>query len=297
MQVIIEPHPERHLTPEQRVARAGLGFVYHESSQPFYKLRVLLRNLETTPALYVNGVKKWIYQIPRLISFLRTVEDINLHQTIKLHGGAVIDPRHRGVVITGWHDVGKTTACIRLIQSGYTLLGDDLIKLRESGTIERLQSRAGIYPHADNLKNFTLSPVDRWKAWFKLRFAQLPAIGNFVQPNLIVDSSLIGPTAGEAKLHRVYFLERGLLGVDAITTETAVIKAMATSADFAMPDGFPRRLFYAYCYANQTSPTLVEDAQRHIFSSAFANKDLWVIRGRTHDELYRQLVANEQRYH
>lgn len=64
-------NPEKELSKEELVAKMGQNFVYHQSSQPLYNIRVLLKNLTTEPELYVNKIEKRIYKIDKLIVFKR----------------------------------------------------------------------------------------------------------------------------------------------------------------------------------------------------------------------------------
>jgi len=54
MKLIIEKDPERRITPQEREQGAGKSFVYHQSHQPFIKIKILVKNLEQEPEIYVN---------------------------------------------------------------------------------------------------------------------------------------------------------------------------------------------------------------------------------------------------
>ena len=54
MKLTKERYPGKRLTPQQRKIGVGEGFVYHKSSQPFYKIEVLIKNMVTNPELYIS---------------------------------------------------------------------------------------------------------------------------------------------------------------------------------------------------------------------------------------------------
>ena len=232
----------------------------------------------SNPKLYINGIKKAIYKTPQLVNFLKTVEEAN-NGVIKIHSGAIYDKRGNGILISGLQDVGKTTLVLNAVKGDYSLLGDDMVKINQNGDIIRIQNSAGIFPHPQNLEHLSLTRFEKFNAWFKLHFAQMPAVSQLIQPNIIISYKRIGVNNDRAPLNRIYFLEKGNPSVEIIDSETGISKIIATSLDLFLPTGFPRRFFYNYCFTNDISPTIVEEAYRRILSSTVKDKKIIILRG------------------
>lgn len=153
MKFTFEPDPGKHLTEEQRKIRGGKGFYYHESNQPLLHVKLLLKNLETEPEMYVNKPIKNIYRIPSLRRFIEDIDLAHKH-IVRLHTGAVATSNNEGVLLVGLSDVGKTTLSVLLTtQDNHALLGDDMVRLSADGILTRWQNKIGIFPHKDNFTN------------------------------------------------------------------------------------------------------------------------------------------------
>jgi hypothetical protein len=297
MKIKIEKNPEKRLTSRQRKIGAGKGFVYHQSSQPFYRVKILLKNLEREPELYVNKIERRVYKIDLLIRFLRVLEGLG-QDIARLHGGAVAKNNNEGVLFSAWSDVGKTTLALLLSRSGYCLIGDDAVKISKEGTLYRIQQKAGIFPHRSNLRNLPLSLREKAIGRFKYYFVRTPAIAKFIYPNLWVSYERIGKSIDRAKLKQIYILEKGEPEVSPMDKKTAIRKCIATTfaaASPVSPGGFPQRLFYKYCFANNISPTFIAEKYKEILSSAFENKEIFFIRGQTPFDFYKLFLENEKK--
>lgn len=293
MKLVIEKNPEKRLSPEQRKVKMGKGFIYHESRQPLYRVKVLMRNLETEPELYVNRVEKRIYQIHRLINFLKRLEDIEKGM-LWIHAGAVADQDQKGILLTGIGDVGKTTLILLLARLGYYILGDDIVKISKDGSIIRLQETAGIFPHPGNLKNLPLSLREKVVGWSKYHFIK-PPLTQFIYPNLGVDYGNIGKILDSARLEKIYVLEKGTPSLYQINQKEGIRKILATSLNLFLPTGFPKTFFYDYCFANDFSPTFIEDKYKEILNSVLKEKKCFVLRGQPPLDFYKLFLEHERK--
>lgn len=295
IKIVIEKNPESRLNDEQKKLRGGKGFVYHQSSQPFYQIKVLLKNLETEPELYVNGIKKYIYKTKQLIKLLNVIEELKQGIT-RIHCGAVVNKKNEGIIITGWQDTGKTTVTFWLgKKNGYSILGDEAIKLSQSGKMFRMHNKAGIYPHPENLKLLQLSSKEKFLGWLKYNLLSIfpPFASNF-QPNIPIKYSRISKMLDTAYLARVFILERSdESGIYPINKSEAIYKIMATSLSMSTVEGFPKRLFYNYCYMNNLDPTFIEKDIYKILDSVLENKEIFVIKGTEPHEFYQLLLKHE----
>lgn len=292
MKLVIEKNPEKRLTLEQLKIGVGKGFIYHQSHQPFIRVKVLLKNLETEPELYVNKIEKRLYQIPTLIAFLKVFEKVK-KRIVTLHGGAVVNRAGQGILIGARQDIGKTTLVLLLAKDGYSIIGDDILDMSEEGYLLRTQKEAGIYPHPSNLKDLSLSTKERIVGWIKYNFFRDPPFCHLTYPNLRVAYSKIGKVADKAKLEKIFILEKGEPGVFEISKEEAINKFLATTFDLILPSGFARRLFYNYCFVNNISPIFVEERYREILSQVFNNKKIFLIKGNTPFERHKLFLKNE----
>lgn len=294
MKLVIEKNPEKKLTFKERKMRVGKDFIYHESSQPFYKIKVLLKNLEKEPELYVNKIEKKVYQIPQLINFLKNFEELKKGKA-KIHGGAVANDKQEGIFYGACQDVGKTTLALLLAKEGYYLIADDVVRITQEGKLERVQKEMGIYPHPNNLKNLNLSRKEKFFRWFKYHFIRFPFLYRFCYPNLRVNYFKIGKVLDEAPLERVYILERGNPETSEIDKETAIKKVMASSLELFLPEGFPKRLFYNYCFANNLWPTFLEDKYKEVLEAALEGKKYFLLRGENPFDFYNLFLKNEKK--
>lgn len=291
MKLVIEKNPERRLTPEQVRQGLGKGFIYHTSHQPLVKLKVLVRNIETEPEIYVNRIEKKVYKIHQLISFLRYAEMVK-QGIAMLHGGGVVDLDGHGILFGARQDIGKTTLVLNLAQKGFSIIGDDALRLTQDGYLIRIQEKAGIYPHPKNLKHLPLSLRERLIGWGKYCLFVNPPFCHLVYPNLRVDYSKIGRVADKAKLEKIFILDRGKAEVVEINQENAINKFLSTTFDLILPEGFARRLFYNYCFVNNISPTFVEDGYRKILNQAFNEKKVLMIRGEDPFEIQKLFLGH-----
>ena len=294
MKLLIEKNPEKRLSLEQRKIKVGKGFIYHESSQPFYKTKILMKNLEAEPELYVNKIEKKVYQIPELIIFLKVFEETK-KGIARVHSGAVADQRKQGILLGAWQDIGKTTLVLLLDRKGYYILGDDEVKISQDGQIQRFHSRAGIFPHKSNLGPLPLSLQEKLLGWFKYHFIRFPFQHRFVYPNLRVNYKKMGKTLEAAELKKIYILERGKPEIFKISYESAVRKIMLTSLEEFFPGGFPRRFFHSYCFTNDIPPALAEERYKQILTSAFRNKECFVISGQGPFDFYKLFLEYENK--
>jgi len=294
MKIVIEKNPEKRLTKEEREKRIGKGFVYHQSSQPFYRIKILLKNLEDEPELYLNKIEKRVYKIDQLIRFLKLIEKIN-KGIVRLHAGGVANQKGDGIIFTGWQDTGKTTLMLLSAKDGYYILGDDGIELSAQKIIYRIQEKAGIFPHKTNLENLSLSLKEKFIAWFKYHFIKFTFLHKFVYPNLKVDYKKIGKALDKAPLKRIFILEKGKPEIIKIDTEKAINKYLATTFDALLipPSGFPRALIYSYCFANNLLPDFVIKEYRKILSSAFEGRETFILRGKTPFDFYKLFLEIE----
>ncbi len=284
MKLIIEKNPEARLNPEQIKNGLGRGFIYHASHQPLIKLKILVRNIETEPEIYVNKIEKKVYKIHQLISFLSHAE-MSQKGTIMLHGAGVSDQNGQGILFGARQDIGKTTLVLNLARRGFSIIGDDALNLKKDGSLIRIQKKAGIYPHPENLKNLSLSLKEQLIGWGKYHFFVNPPFCHLIYPNLRVDYSKIGRVADKVGLKRIFILDYGKNEINKIGKEEAINKFLSTTFDLILPEGFARRLIYNYCFANNISPTFVEDNYRRIIEQAFDGKETILIKGKNYLEI------------
>ena len=294
MKPIIDKNPKTRVDQNITGKDLDISYAYHESSQPLYNIRVLLKNLETKPELYVNKVRKYIYQIPKLVWYLNIVERSQLGRTI-VHGAALRNKQTGdGIIITAWADVGTSTNALLLANQGYEIIGDDHVDLSADGTLYQLQNSANIYPHPENLKYLKLTNREKILAWIKRHFAKISFFDPILNPNLKVSYNRIGDTAQSAKLKRVYILERGNeITITPIDFETALNKTLATSARLWNLEGFIRNIVHKYCFANSLSVTFLDERARNILTQAFHNKQIMLVTGRVPLDFNKLILANE----
>ena len=294
MKLFIEKNPEKRLSPKERKQGVGKNFVYHESHQPFIKIKVLVKNLEQEPEIYVNKIEKRLYKIPQLISFLKKFEEAK-KGIVMVHGGGVVNEQHQGILFGARQDVGKTTLILLLAKKGYSIMGDDAINIYQDGYLLRIQKQSGIYPHPSNLRDLSLSFKEKIVGWLKYYFFRNPPFCHLIYPNLIVPYSKIGKVSDKAKLEKIFILEEGEPEVFEISKEEVINKFLATSFDLILPEGFSRRLFYTYCWANDISPSFVEKEYEKILNSALEGKEIIGLRGRTPFDFYNLFLENEKK--
>lgn len=294
MKLVIEKNPEKRLTPEQLKKGVGKGFIYHQSHQPFIRLKILLRNLETEPEVYVNKIEKRLYKIHNLISFLAKFEKAKKGIAM-VHGGGVVNESGQGILFGARQDIGKTTLVLLLAKKGYFIIGDDALDISKESYLLRIQKESGIYPHPSNLKNLSLSSKEKLVGWIKYHFFRKPPFCHLIYPNLKVAYSKIGKTSDRAKLEKIFILEKDKPEVFEINKKEAINKFLATTFDLILPTDFSRRLFYNYCFANNISPFFVEEKYRDILNQAFEGKRIFVIKGRTPFEIHQLFLEHEKK--
>jgi hypothetical protein len=295
MIIKIESSPESRITLKQKQSRIGAGFAYHESSQSFHRLKILLRNLEGIPEVYLNRKPKFVYNIPSLISTISRIEKSGSN-IANLHSGAVVNKKGEGIIFSAWQDVGKTTLALRLSTQGYSLIGDDGIELKSDGTISRTQNKTGIFPHKDNVKKLNLPIAQKLLALLKFYFVRFSFMGKLINPNLWVDYKYFPNVSEQGPLSRAYILERGQNNVAEIGLEYAVNRILSTTFAQILPDGFPKRFIMSYCFANNLSPSLLQDNYRKIVTSALSGAKIYKISGEDHEAIYRQFLEHESKY-
>lgn len=276
MKFILEPDPGSRITADQRRARGGKGFYYHESNQPLLHVKLLLKNLETEPEMYVNKPIERIYRIPSLKRF---VEDIDLaHKNItRLHAGAVANEQGEGVLLVGLSDVGKTTLSVLLTtQDNHALLGDDMVRLSADGTLSRWQNKIGIFPHKDNFKHIQLNPKQRIQRALRYALLSRPPMANIKNPNMVVPYAQMPSVTDSAPLKHVVLLEKGEPGIHEVDTDEVARKVLATSMEIIKPEGFPGRMFNRYCFYNDIVPHYLELKTQEVLAEAF--KDVRVVK-------------------
>jgi hypothetical protein len=131
----------------------------------------------------------------------------------------------------------------------------------------------------------------------KLNFAQLPVIASFIQPNIQIDYHRIGQVADGAPIKRIYFLAKGEPAINRMGRKEAINKIANTSAgalDVFPPEGFPRRFVYSYYFANNLSPTFIEDRYQAILRDAISeNVQIYVLYGWRPDHFKSLFEQNE----
>jgi len=60
-----------------------------------------------------------------------------------------------------------------------------------------------------------------------------------------------------------------------------------------LPEGFSRRLFYTYCWANDISPSFIEEEYRKILDNALNNKRIFIIKGKNPFDFYNLFLKHE----
>jgi hypothetical protein len=296
MKLIIEKNPEKRLSEFEKKIKMGKGFVYHQSSQPFYRIKILVKNLESEPEVYVNKIEKRIYKIDQLIRFLKLIEKAN-KGIARLHAAAVANKEKEGLIFCGWQDTGKTTLSFLLAKKGYFLLGDDGIELSQDGTIFRIQKKAGIFPCKNNLKDLPLTLKEKTLAWFKYHFIKFTFLHRFIYPNLRVDYKKIGKVLDKAELKKIFILEKGKPEIQKIDINFAINKYLSTTFDTLAipPSGFPKTLFYMYYFANNLPSDFLIKKYEKILENAFRGKEAFLIRGKTPLDFHKILLDNEKR--
>ena len=294
MKLIIEKNPEKRLSPKEKKQGVGKNFVYHQSHQPFIKIKVLVKDLEQEPEIYVNKIEKRLYKIPQLISLLRRFEETK-KGIVMVHGGGVVNEGHQGILFGARQDIGKTTLILLLAKKGYSILGDDAINISQDGYLLRIQKEAGIYPHPNNLRDLPLSFKEKIVGWLKYHFFRNPPFCHLIYPNLRVPYSKIGKVADKVKLAKIFILEKGEPEIFEINEDVAINKFLATSFDLILPEGFVRRFFYSYCWANDISPNFIEKEYEKILNSAFNNRKIFVIKGRNPFDFYNLFLEHEEK--
>lgn len=296
MKVVIESNPENRLSQNQLEVRAGQGFVYHKSSQPFYKIKLLIKNMDTNPELYVNRIEHHIYCIPKLINLLKVIDQLVNHNTIKIHAAAVAEPdTQKGIILSAWSDVGKTTITYLLARQKYLILGDDQINLSANGTIYRIDNVARLFPHPSNLKPLNLTPKQRFWGWFKFNFWRIPTLYKIMNPDLEVSYDKIGTKIDTAKVDKIFIMEKGEPEIQHITKEEAINKIITTSLRLWVPNGFPKNIFHHYCFANNLRPTFIADKAYSILNTVLEGKEIIVLKGKTPFDFYNLFIKHGSR--
>lgn len=293
MKLVIEKNPEKRLTPEQLKQKIGKGFIYHSSHQPLIRLKILVKNIETEPEVYVNKIEKKLYKIPQLIFFLKKFEKAK-KGIVMVHGGGVAKEKGEGILFGARQDIGKTTLVLLLAKKGYAIVGDDALDISKEGYLLRIQKESGIYPHPDNLKDLSLSFKEKLIGWLKYHFFRRPPFCHLVYPNLRIAYSKIGKVADRAKLEKIFILEKGKPEIFEIEKEEAINKFLATTFDLILPTDFSRRLFYNYCFANNIPPNFLEERYKSILNQVFEGKRISVIKGENPFQIYRLFLEYEK---
>lgn len=296
MKVTIEPNPENRLNSGQLKVRAGQGFVYHKSSQPFYKIKLLITNMVTNPEIYVNRIEHYIYNIPKLINLLEVIDQLVNHNIIKIHAAAVAKPgTQEGIILSAWSDVGKTTITYLLARQKYLILGDDQINLSVDGTIHRIDNAARLFPHPSNLKPLDLTLKQRLLGWFKFNFWRIPAFYRIMNPDLEISYDKIGTKIDTAKVNKIFIMEKGEPEIQRITKEEAINKIITTSLRLWIPNGFPKNIFYHYCFANNLRPTFIADRAYSILNTVLEGKEVIILKGKTPFDFHNLFIKHESR--
>jgi hypothetical protein len=294
MKLTIEKNPEKRLTPEQRKAGMGKGFVYHQSHQPFLKVKVLIKNLEKEPEIYVNKIEKKIYKIPQLADFLIRIEKTQQGKA-ELHGAAVCDRDGNGYLFGAQQDIGKTTLILLLSKTGYYILGDDHIEVSKEGDLGRIQEKMGIFPHPENLKDLPLSFKEKLIAFLKYHFLRRHPFCNIFYPNLKIAYSKFPKVADKGKLKKIFILEKGTPGIYKFDKKEAIRKFLAITLEIMLPEGFPKTMFFAYCFKNEISPTILGEKYKEILNSAFEGKEIFLLKGESPFDFYKLFLKHEGR--
>ncbi len=293
MKVVIEKNPDKRISSEEKQLKIGKGFIYHQSHQPFIKIKLLVKNLETEPEIYVNKIEKRLYKIDRLIQFLGRFEKANGGIAF-VHGAAVVNPANQGILIGAQQDVGKTTSVFLLQKNnGYSVLGDDYLNVSKDGYLYRAQQEMGIFPHPDNLRDIPLSLKERITGRIKYHLFSNPPFSHLVYPNLRVPYEKLKSTKDKAKLEKVFILEKGSPGISEMDKNEAVRKILATTFDLILPEGFVRRLFYNYCFGNDISPVHLENECEKILLEAFKSKKVFKMTGKSPFDFYHLFLEHE----
>jgi len=291
MKIIKESHPGNRLTKEQRDMGAGHGFVFHKSSQPFFRMEILIKDMTTVPKLYISHFRNYIYKIRWIIHFLKILEYANQNKTM-IHGGALADNTGNAFIITGQSDVGKTTLVFLLAQRGYSILGDDKITINSQAEVFRFENSLGLYPHPNNLKQVELSAKQKILGRLKYLISKSNFLSNKFNPNLRVEYKKIGHVIDRAKFNKIFILENGLPSLSKLDNKSALNKILSTSIRLLMPEGFPKNLFHKYCFSNNISPTLVTDKAKEITAEAIKNTDIFLVKGKDYKDFYKLLIKH-----
>ena len=297
MKLETTPNPKKYIPADQSHNRIGDGFVYHQSSQPFYKNAILLKHLETCPELYVNHVFERIYKIKLLVRSLKVTER-TFNKEATVHGAALENNRTKeGIIITAWADVGKSTNTLLLANKGYKILGDDEVTLDRKGNIRRLHNRANIFPHPSNLRLIRgVTAGERILAWIKISFAKYPFLNKVLSPNFYIDYSRIGDVVDNAHCTRINILEKSKQqDIQQISKDEAVKKILATSSRLWQLHGFPRNIVTEYCFANDIDINFVENRFKSILAAALENITVFRVQGQLPHDFNVLIVENEEK--
>jgi len=293
----ITPDPKEYVPTDQLPNKAGRNFIYHQSSQPFYKNMILLKNLDSYPELYINRAFNYIYKIKLLVRSLQITER-TFDNEATVHGAAVENPQTKeGIIITAWADVGKSTNTLLLAHKGYKILSDDEVTLNQEGKLRRLHNTANIFPHPSNLKLIQgITTRERILAWIKINFAKYSFMNKILSPNFCVKYNRIGEVIDSSYCKRIYILEKSEQhDIQPVQKDEAVKKILATSARLWHLSGFPRNIVTEYCFANNININFVENRFKRILDSAMKDISVFRVRGQKPHDFNVLIVENEEK--
>jgi len=293
----ITPNPKEYIPADQLQNKVGHNFIYHQSSQPFYKNMILLKNLATYPELYINRAFNYVYKIKLLVRSLQITER-TFDKEATVHGAAVENPRTKeGIIITAWADVGKSTNTLLLANKGYKILSDDEVTLNQEGKMRRLHNTANIFPHPSNLKLIKgITIRERILAWIKINFAKYSFMNKILSPNFYVKYDRIGEVIDTSRCKRIYILEKSEKhDIQPVPKDEAAKKILATSARLWHLNGFPRNIVTEYCFANNIDINFVENRFKAILTSALEDISVFRVRGQKPHDFNALIVENEEK--
>ncbi len=267
-----------------RHERLGLQFwgggdtVYFESSGYYRHLQqILLSGLldKKTVLSFHSDTKR--HGVENLIKLVFQVKLLQKGMTLVHAAG--LEKDGEGVLISGWPRSGKSSTALKLArESGYKLLGDDMVILGEDGTIYSFPKKAGVFWKSRHKLNLSRAEkLALWRKYVGVRF--FPPFHSLFDRSLRVDLERLAPVKDTAPLGRVYLGRKTEgSGVERLEASDAADKVLAHVLNIFYHHPFPKRFLLAYSLLNNTNPFYFEEETKRVIQKALQNKRAYLTR-------------------
>jgi hypothetical protein len=125
----------------------------------------------------------------------------------------------------------------------------------------------GVFYKSENVENLGLPASKRAELFARYAVSKLPPFNRYVGAKLMVDLSELANIGKDARLEKVYFLERGR-GESVMAKRMALNRMVASTMQSFFDHYLSNKMFYAYCYITGFDPGYIEHGMRGILESA-----------------------------